>query len=111
MCHLPRGRRGRKNFGPELSGIGSRDNAATILQSILQPNARLVEGYRTHIVEMKDGKTYAGMALEESGLTFKLGLAAGQSITLDKKQIANRTSADTSPCRQTSGADERPATG
>ena len=59
-----------KNFGPELSGIGSRDNAATILQSILQPNARLVEGYRTHIVEMKDGKTYAGMALEESGLTF-----------------------------------------
>ena len=86
-----------KNFGPELSGIGSRDNATTILQSILQPNARLVEGYRTHIVEMKDGKTYAGMALEESGLTFKLGLAGGQSITLDKKQIANRTSADTSP--------------
>jgi putative heme-binding domain-containing protein len=86
-----------KNFGPELSGIGSRENPATILQSILQPNTRLVEGYRTHIVEMKDGKTYAGMALEESGLTFKLGLAAGQSVALDKKQIVNRTSADTSP--------------
>lgn len=94
-CHEVNG--AGKNFGPELSGIGSRDNAATILQSILQPNARLVEGYRTHIVEMKDGKTYAGMALEESGLMFKLGLAAGQSMTLDKKQIANRSSAETSP--------------
>ena len=94
-CHEVNG--AGKNFGPELSGIGSRDNAATILQSILQPNARLVEGYRTHIVEMKDGKTYAGMALQESGLTFNLGLAAGQSIELDKKQIANRTSAETSP--------------
>jgi len=94
-CHEVDG--GGKNFGPELSGIGSRDNAATILHSILKPNARLVEGYRTHIVEMKDGKTYAGMALEESGLTFKLGMAAGQSVTLDKKQIASRTSADTSP--------------
>ena len=94
-CHQVNG--AGKNFGPELNGIGSRDNAATILQSILQPNARLVEGYRTHIVEMKDGKTYAGMALEESGLTFKLGLAAGQSVTLDKNQIATRTSANTSP--------------
>ena len=94
-CHQVNG--AGKNFGPELSGIGSRENAATILHSILQPNARLVEGYRTHIVEMKNGKTYAGMALEESGLTFKLGLAAGQSVTLDKKQIAKRSSANTSP--------------
>ena len=94
-CHEVNGT--GKNFGPELSGIGSRDNATTILKSILQPNARLVEGYRTHIVEMKDGKMYSGMALEESGLTFKLGLAAGQSVTLDKKQITNRTSADISP--------------
>ncbi len=92
-----------KNFGPELSGIGSRDNPATILQSILQPNARLVEGYRTHIVEMKDGKTYAGMAIEESGLTFKLGLPAGQSVTIDKKQISKRTSANYSPMPNTFG--------
>ena len=94
-CHEVNG--AGKNFGPELSGIGSRDNAATILQSILQPNTRLVEGYRTHIVEMKDGKIYAGMALEESGLTFKLGLSAGQSVTLEKKQISTRTSAEISP--------------
>ena len=90
-----------KNFGPELSGIGSRENAITILKSILQPNARLVEGYRTHIVKMKNGETYAGMALEESGLTFKLGLAAGQSITLEKKLIENRSSANTSPMPST----------
>ena len=90
-----------KNFGPELNGIGSRDNAMTILNSILEPNARLVEGYRTHIVEMKDGKTYAGMALEESGLTFKLGLQAGQSVTLNKKQIANRKSTNISPMPST----------
>ena len=92
-----------KNFGPELNGIGSRENAITILKSILQPNARLVEGYRTHIVEMKDGETYAGMALEESGLTFKLGLAAGESITLEKKLIANRSSLSTSPMPSTFG--------
>jgi len=85
------------NFGPELSGIGARDNAATILQSILEPNARLVEGYRTHIVQTRNGKTYAGMALEESGLTFKLGLATGQSVTLDKKQIVKRESINVSP--------------
>ena len=94
-CHQING--SGKNFGPELSGIGSRENAVTILKSILQPNARLVEGYRTHIVTMKNGETYAGMALEESGLSFKLGLAAGQSITLEKKLIANRSSANTSP--------------
>ncbi|MEE2614947.1 MAG: PVC-type heme-binding CxxCH protein [Verrucomicrobiota bacterium] len=90
-----------KNFGPELSGIGSRENTITILKSILQPNARLVEGYRTHIVKMKNGETYAGMALEESGLTFKLGLAAGQSITLEKKLIDNRSSLNTSPMPST----------
>ena len=42
-CHVIDGRGG--DAGPKLDGIAARSNPATILQSVIDPQAVLVEGY------------------------------------------------------------------
>ena len=42
-CHVIDGRGG--DAGPNLNGLASRSDSATILQSVIDPQAVLVEGY------------------------------------------------------------------
>lgn len=79
------------NFGPELTGIGQRSDSRNIIESILEPNAVITEGFSTHQVETKDAE-YSGVLLEESGLSLTLGLATGRRLTLAKKDITARRS-------------------
>ena len=52
--------------GPNLEGIGARQNAEYILESIVNPNAKLAAGYSPIAVTMKDGTVVAGMLMKET---------------------------------------------
>lgn len=78
-------------FGPNLSGIGQRALAKHIVQSMLDPNAIITEGFNLQVVATEEGQVHSGVLLEESGLSLTLGLATGERITISKQAIESRT--------------------
>lgn len=67
-CHTIRGVGGK--FGPELSEIGLKRNAAYLKRSLLEPEAEVPDGFRYLKVVTRDGKSYVGVRLNED--TFSL---------------------------------------
>jgi hypothetical protein len=62
------------------------------VQSILEPNAVITEGFSLHRVETADMEL-SGILIEESGLSVTLGLANGRRETIPKTRITARGSA------------------
>ena len=80
------------SFGPQLSDIGQRANPKHIVESIVQPDAHITEGFSQLLVESTDGKLYSGVLLEESGLSLTLGLSTAERVVLAKEKIETRKS-------------------
>lgn len=82
----------RKNaFGPQLADIGRRATPKHVVESILEPSAHITEGFSRLQVETTDGRVHAGVLLEESGVSLKLGLETGEALVIDKQEIESRT--------------------
>jgi quinoprotein glucose dehydrogenase len=58
-CHKINAQGGQA--GPELAGIITRHDREYILESILFPNKQIAPGYENLLLEMKDGRSYAGI--------------------------------------------------
>ena len=92
-CHRV-GTRGT-NFGPDLTNLGARMEAKFVVQSMLDPNAVITEGFAAHTVEAA-GKSYFGTLLS-AGRTLKLGLIGGQTVELATDTIAKHETLPISP--------------
>ncbi|MCB1232064.1 MAG: PmoA family protein, partial [Verrucomicrobiae bacterium] len=92
-CYLCHRMDGRGNvFAPDLSDIGSRADARTIIESILEPSATITEGFGLQVFTMKNGTVLSGIVLEESGQRVKLGMMGGIEQVLAVAEIAKRDS-------------------
>ena len=89
-CHRADGL-GRQ-FGPDLSGMGERNDPEHLVRSILEPNAAITEGFALLNVSTRDGKNYAGILREETDLHLTLGQAAGQPVRVEKALLTQRES-------------------
>lgn len=65
QCHKI-GERAGGEAGPVLDGLGKRQDAAYILEAIVNPSAKLAPGYSTIAVTMNDGTIVAGMLMKET---------------------------------------------
>lgn len=88
-CHRLSGR--GNNLGPDLSGIGLRSEAKTIVQSILEPSATITEGYQLQTFVLKDGSTLAGAVLRESDAEIRLAKIDGTLEMIDRQSIRSRS--------------------
>ena len=52
--------------GPELTGVGKRQARDYLLESILQPNAKIAAGFETVVLTLNDGSTVAGALKSET---------------------------------------------
>jgi putative heme-binding domain-containing protein len=93
-CH--RADRGGGNAGPELTSIGRLRRSDELLESILDPNARLVPGYGTVTVYLDDGTSVNGTPLHESDDLLVLKTPTGELQRIEQHRIDERT-ALTSP--------------
>ena len=93
-CHRA-GARGRQ-FGPDLSGMGERNDPEHIVRSILEPNSAITEGFALLSVTTRDGKIHAGILREETDRHLTLGQIAGQPVRVEKALITQRESLHTS---------------
>ena len=93
ICHRV-GNRGT-NFGPDLTNLGARMEAKYIVQSLLEPNAVITEGFAGHSVEA-GGKSYFGILLS-AGPTLRIGLVTGQVVEIPENTIKRHEILPVSP--------------
>ena len=89
-CHAV-GDRGR-DFGPDLTTLGDRDDPSNWIESILEPNAVVTEGFSTQQVATSDGAVMIGTLVEESGLQLSLSSVTGELLRIPKSKITERKS-------------------
>jgi putative membrane-bound dehydrogenase-like protein len=89
-CHVLDGP--TNGFGPDLRAVGSRATPRHLVESILDPSVVITEGFNQVTVVTDDGTAYAGVLLEESGLSLSLGLSSGDRIDIPKSLIEDRQS-------------------
>ncbi len=72
-CHQVDGEGGL--VGPNLSNIAGKLSREQLLESMINPDARIAPGYGTVLLELKDGRSLAGIAIseKEDAIRLKVG--------------------------------------
>ena len=91
-CHAVDGNGG--NIGPDLSSIGAAAPVDYLIESLLDPNKRIKEGYRMTVIATDDGDVYSGTVVREDTHVVVVRNAAGQQTRVAKRAIESR---ETSP--------------
>jgi len=84
-CHFVNGT--GRDFGPDLSKVGSRLTKAQLLENLLHPSKQIAPGYAAYTAELKDGSVQMGFAVKQTKEETVLKLATGQSITLHASDV------------------------
>jgi putative heme-binding domain-containing protein len=75
-------------LGPDLSKVASRLSTEKILESLVNPQIELAEGYGLLVATLKDGSTVAGSITQATAETYHLQAPDGKESTLDRSLIA-----------------------
>ena len=92
-CHKARTWNGEipgGEVGPELSGIGARQNRTYLLESIVDPNKQIAQGFESVVLATSDGKVITGVLRGEDDKEVRLITAEGQPVTVAKGSIEER---------------------
>jgi len=85
-CHKV-GSQGAGEAGPNLAGIGAKQERKTLLESILLPNARITEGFETIDIATLDGDRIIGVIREQTDEAITLVTPDNQRVTIKKADI------------------------
>ncbi len=77
-CHKINGEGGE--VGPELKGIGAKQNRDYILESIVDPNKQIAKGYESVLLVLNDGQTRTGVLKGEDAKEIRLMTAEGKLV-------------------------------
>jgi len=94
LCHTVDGR--GTAVGPDLSDVGAKYAREEILASILEPSARLLEGYESWTLRTVDGLLHSGQVLREEDGRIELALADGTRETLWEEDVEERAKSSVS---------------
>ena len=89
-CHTVEAKEGSQ-VGPILKTIGGQRTKAELLESLLNPVAKIVPGYGLVSITMKDGNNHAGALFKEDKTAVTLRLADGTEKKLPRAQITMQT--------------------
>ena len=76
--------------GPELSTIGTRQTRTYLLESIVDPNKQIAQGFESVILATDDGNVHAGVLRGEDDKEIRLITTDGKPLTLPKQAIEDR---------------------
>ncbi len=89
-CHKVEAAEGSQ-VGPSLKTIGMQRKKAEILESLMNPVAKIVPGYGLVSITLKDGSNHAGALYREDANQVILRLADGSEKKLPRAQITMQT--------------------
>ncbi len=87
-CHKVEGQGG--DVGPDLTGIGSKQQRDYLLESIVLPNKQIAKGFETVVLTLKSGKSVSGILKSEDENEVRLMTAEGKLLVVPQKQIDDR---------------------
>jgi quinoprotein glucose dehydrogenase len=87
-CHKAQGMGGE--VGPDLTGIGSKQNREYLLEAIVLPNKQIAKGFESIQVVTADGKTISGIVKQETAKELTLVTPEAKLITISKEDIEDR---------------------
>lgn len=87
-CHSIGGAGGK--VGPDMTSIGASAPADYLVEALMQPSAKIKEGYHAVSVETKDSQEFSGVIVRESPQELVLRNAANQEVSVAKNNIENR---------------------
>jgi len=88
VCHAIGGQGGK--IGPDLISIGSSAPVDYLVDSLLNPTAKIKEGYHTTFVTTKGGASYTGGIDSETGEVLVIRDALGALHRIPKAEIASK---------------------
>ncbi len=88
-CHKIKDEGG--DVGPVLSGVGTRQTREYLLESLVQPNAKIAPGFETVLVVMKDGASYAGVFKSENETELVINSPEDGITKIAKENIKSRS--------------------
>ena len=95
QCHMIRGHGGV--LGPDLSNAGAARTVKQLRDSVLDPNARIAEGFRPAVVVTNSGVTLRGVAKNFDNYSLQLMDASGKLHLFDASELKSVKLEDTSP--------------
>ena len=95
MPALPQGqgarrRADRRRGRPRAFGIGARQNRAYLLESIVDPNKQIAQGFESVVLATSDGKVLTGVLRGEDDKEVRLITAEGKPLAVPKDSIEER---------------------
>lgn len=87
-CHIVNGI--GRDFGPDLSKVGSRLTREQILESLHQPSKVIAKGYETWTLTLKDGSMQTGFVVNPGDGNVTLKIPTGQPQTFERAQIGSQ---------------------
>jgi quinoprotein glucose dehydrogenase len=76
--------------GPPMDGLASRVTPEHILEAIVDPNAKIAEGFENLLIELMDGRFFAGIIKQETETEIILASPEDGLVTLKKAEIKSR---------------------
>ena len=76
--------------GPELAGVGARLSRTDLLESIVNPNKKIAQGFESVVLATSDGKVHTGILRGEDAREVRLMTAEGKSLAVPKDSIEER---------------------
>ena len=92
-CHQVRGSSGELaggEVGPDLSGIGARQTRSYLLESIVNPNKQIAQGFESVVLATSDGKVQTGIFRSEDNEHVRLITFEGKPLAVLKSTIEER---------------------
>lgn len=78
------------DYGPVMNGVGTRLTRRDIIESILEPNAKIAPGFATTNLTTKSGEAITGFIQSETGDAVQLKMPGGLARELKKTDIVKR---------------------
>ncbi len=74
-------------WGPALDSIAARKKADEIRRDVLEPSHEVAEGYRTVLLEAKDGRTIEGLLKNEDTFSVQVLISDGTYVLLSRGEV------------------------
>jgi quinoprotein glucose dehydrogenase len=82
---------GQTLVGPNLADVGLRRNRSELLDSIIAPNAKIAEGFKTTVFLLHSGKVIAGIVRREDDKHVVVVDPDSKEIDIDPDTVENRS--------------------
>ncbi len=93
-CHSTDG--SASKAGPDLAAAGDAFGRRDLVESILEPSARIAPGYGTVMVETRDGRTFTGVLKQVDASGVRLMGGDGVLVSLARDEILSREGSEAS---------------